>query len=62
MRDRLKEFNVESVCQQINKYVYEHITKKIIYDNNNGDQEDTYQYLKDLKSNLLFYLHYYLRF
>mmetsp|Transcript_4438 Transcript_4438/g.5098 ORF Transcript_4438/g.5098 Transcript_4438/m.5098 type:complete len:121 (-) Transcript_4438:7-369(-) len=32
MKVKLKEFNVESVCQQIEKYVFENIIKKIHYE------------------------------
>jgi hypothetical protein len=30
MRDKLKEHNVESVCQQIDNYVFENIAKRIL--------------------------------
>ena len=30
MRDKLKEHNVDSVCQQIDTFVYENIAKRIV--------------------------------
>lgn len=48
MRNKLKEFNVESVCQQIEKYVYENITKKIFNDSSGLNDNDLHKYLKNI--------------
>ncbi|CAI2371037.1 unnamed protein product [Moneuplotes crassus] len=48
MRSKLKEFNVESVCQQIEQYVYDNIKKKIYSDSTGLDQKSIYNYLKNI--------------
>ncbi len=53
MRSKLKEYNVESVCIQIEKYVYDNITKKIYSDSSGLEEGDLKKYLTNLDGKLI---------